>query len=274
MNAILKYPGGKWRMANWIISHFPEHHSYLEPFFGSGAVLFNKEPSHIETINDLDGEVINLFECIRKDPERLSREIFLTPYSREVYDKTFEEIPKDPYKRAVNFFIRLNMGHGYRTNGVKVGWKNDVNGRQRAYAVRQWNDTPNLIIEAAQRLKDVQIECMDAVELIRRFNHEDVLIYCDPPYMLNTRRAEQYRCEMDDAGHERLLDALLEHKGPVVLSGYETEQYAKKLRGWRKEEKTAYSQVISKKKEVLWMNFEKEKYEQQTVFDFAKNNPV
>lgn len=71
MNAVIKYPGAKWTLANWIIGRFPEHHSYLEPFFGSGAVLFTKERSNIETVNDLDGDVVNLFEWIRSDPERL-----------------------------------------------------------------------------------------------------------------------------------------------------------------------------------------------------------
>lgn len=70
MKAVMKYPGSKWSIAKWIISLFPEHHSYLEPFFGSGAVLFNKPRSNIETVNDLDGNVVNLFEWIRKDPER------------------------------------------------------------------------------------------------------------------------------------------------------------------------------------------------------------
>lgn len=117
MNAIMKYPGSKWSMADWIISFFPEHHSYLEPFFGSGAVLFNKPRSNIETVNDLDGNVVNLFECIRSDPERLAYQIYYTPYSRQVYDTAFTSVPEDKFERAVNFFIRLNMGHGFRTNG-------------------------------------------------------------------------------------------------------------------------------------------------------------
>ena len=108
-------------MARWIISFFPAHHSYLEPFFGSGAVLFNKPRSHIETVNDLDGNVVNLFEWIRRDPERLAREIYYTPYARQVYDDAFAQEPKDSFERAVNFYVRLNMGHGFRTNGEKVG---------------------------------------------------------------------------------------------------------------------------------------------------------
>lgn len=89
MKGITKYPGSKWRIADWIISHFPEHHSYLEPFFGSGAVLFNKPRSDIETINDLDGDVTNLFTWVRDDPERLAHEIYFTPYSRVVYESAF-----------------------------------------------------------------------------------------------------------------------------------------------------------------------------------------
>ncbi len=119
MKAVMKYPGSKWQLADWIISLFPEHHSYLEPFFGSGAVLFNKPRSNIETVNDLDGNVINLFEWIRKDPERLAHEIYWTPYARQVYEDAFATVPEDSLQKAVNFYIRLNMGHGFRTNGEK-----------------------------------------------------------------------------------------------------------------------------------------------------------
>ena len=122
MKAVMKYPGSKWSISNWIISFFPPHHSYLEPFLGSGAVLFNKPRSHIETVNDLDSNIVNLFEWMRKDPERLAREIYFTPYARKVYDDAFATVPADSFDRAVNFYIRLNMGHGFRTNGEKVGW--------------------------------------------------------------------------------------------------------------------------------------------------------
>ncbi len=257
MKAILKYPGSKWGLAKWIISFFPEHHSYLEPFFGSGAVLFHKSRSHIETVNDLDGAVVNLFACIRTDPERLARNIYYTPYSRQVYNSAFDaEIPADPFQWAAQFYIKLNQGHGFRTSGEKVGWKNDVQGRERAYAAMEWSILPERIMQAAERLRGVQIENMDAVELIGRFNYKNVLIYCDPPYVLKTRHGKQYRCEMDDSQHERLLDALEAHKGPVILSGYDSPLYSRRLRGWKRAEAVSYSQVGSKKKEVLWMNFE------------------
>lgn len=256
MKALLKYPGAKWSIADWVISFFPKHHSYLEAFFGSGAVLFRKPRSNIETVNDLDGEVVNLFECIRTDPERLAREIYLTPYARQVYEHAYTTVPDDAFQRARNFFIRCNMGHGFRVNGEKDGWKNDVQGRERAYAAKYWTHLPEGIIEAAERLRGIQIDNRPALELIPRFNHANVLIYADPPYMLNTRHGKQYRCEMDEQDHRELLDMLLAHKGPVVLSGYETDLYNSTLKGWKKEYTVSYSQVDSKKREVLWMNFE------------------
>lgn len=256
MKAIAKYPGSKWSLASWIISFFPEHHSYLEPFFGTGAVLFNKPRSNIETVNDLDGNVVNLFECMRSDPEKLARSIYLTPYAREVYEKAFRENPDDPAEKALNFYIRLNMGRGSRTNGEKVGWKNDVQGRERSYASQDWCNLPEKIVQAAERLRGVQIENRPAAELIPRFNFENVLIYCDPPYMPDTRHGKQYRHEMDARDHEELLSLLLEHKGPVILSGYGTDLYETMLTGWNRYEHTAYSQVCSKKREVVWMNYD------------------
>lgn len=256
MKAIAKYPGSKWSLADWIINFFPKHHSYLEPFFGSGAVLFNKPRSNIETVNDLDNNVVNLFECIREDPVKLASMIYMTPYAREVYERAYKEIPADKFDAALNFYIRLNMGHGFRTNGEKVGWKNDVQGRERAYASQGWCNLPEKIMQAAERLRGVQIENRPAIELIKKFNYENVLIYCDPPYMLETRHGKQYRCEMDAGDHEELLALLLKHKGPVVISGYDTELYDNMLAGWNRYETTAYSQVCSKKMEVLWINYD------------------
>ncbi len=256
MKSVIKYPGSKWRLAKWIINFFPSHHSYLEPFFGSGAVLFNKPRSNIETVNDLDGNVVNLFECIREDPEKLARMAYYTPYAREVYEKACIATPKDKYEAALYFYIRCNMGHGFRTTGERVGWKNDVQGRERAYAAQDWCSLTGKIFQVAERLRGVQIECRPAVELIRRFNSPRVLIYADPPYLLSTRHGKQYRYEMDNAAHADLLETLLAHEGSVLLSGYDNALYNDRLRGWHREEIMSYTQIRTKKKEVLWMNFE------------------
>lgn len=257
MNAIMNYPGAKWALADWIIDRFPPHHSYLEPFFGSGAVLFNKPRSHIETVNDLDGQVVNLFRWIRDDPQRLAEAVYWTPYARETYQAAFVEQDRaDSLRRAVDFYTRLMMGHGYRTTGERVGWKRDVAGRERAYAAEYWRAAPEVIKQAAERLRGVQIERRPAVELILASNQPNVLIYADPPYLLSTRHGKQYRHEMTDADHQELLDALKAHRGPVLLSGYDSELYREALKGWQREERTALAQDSTRRREVLWMNFE------------------
>lgn len=257
MKAIIKYPGSKWSIAEWIISFFPKHHSYLEPFFGSGAVLFNKPRSHIETVNDLDGNVVNLFGWIKNDPEKLAHEIYYTPYSRQAYEDSYAAVPGSSLEQAVNFCIRLNMGHGFRTAGGMVGWKNDIQGRERAYAAGDWRSLPGRILEAAERLRGVQIENRPAVEVMGRFNHKNVLVYLDPPYMPEVRHGKQYRHEMySEESHVELLDAALRHKGPVLISGYDTELYNAILEGWHKEGAFSRTQAGQKKREILWMNFE------------------
>ena len=258
-NAVIKYPGAKWGVAPWVISHFPEHRSYLEPFFGSGAVLFTKSRSAIETVNDIDGDVVNLFDWIRKDPARLAHAIRFTPYARDEYDRAWaaQYTETDNFRRAVNFYIRMMMGHGFRTTGEKVGWKNDVQGREAAYAAKCWAKTPEVIIQAAERLRGVQIENRPAVELIRRFNYQNVLIYADPPYMLSTRQnRKQYRHEMTDDDHMELLEAIKAHRGPAIISGYDSDLYNRELKGWYKDGRTSFTQTASKRREILWMNFE------------------
>lgn len=159
--------------------------------------------------------------------------------------------------RAVNFYIRMMMGHGFRTTGEKVGWKNDVQGREAAYAAKCWAKTPEVIIQAAERLRGVQIENRPAVELIRRFNYQNVLIYADPPYMLGTRQnRKQYRHEMTDDDHMELLEAIKAHRGPAIISGYDSDLYNRELKGWYKDGRTSFTQTASKRREILWMNFE------------------
>jgi len=252
---ILKYPGAKWRMADWIIANMPTHKTFLEPFFGSGAVLFSKTPSPIETVNDLDENVTNLFRLVRDFPKELSRRISETPYSRQEYDMTFDRLaPVDEFEKARRFLVQCWQGHGFRTNGYKVGWKNDVQGREKAYALSSWNRLPNWILQTTERLKQVQIECRPALEVIKRHAYDNVLIYADPPYVLNTRTAKQYRHEMSDSDHIELLDVLECHPGPVLLSGYASELYDSRLTNWTRKTAKALAEYGLKREEVLWIN--------------------
>lgn len=255
MNAILNYPGAKWGMAKEIISLMPPHRSYLEPFFGSGAVLFNKPPSAIETINDIDGDIVNFFKVLRECPDELAEAISLTPYARDVFDDAHDNRGVTEFDRAHRFAIRSRMGHGFKTY-QKTGFKIDVYARERSYCVSVWNRMPEMLSQAASRLKDVQIENRPALDLIKKFNHDNVLIYADPPYLLNTRGGKQYKCEMNEQDHVDLLAALYDHKGYVILSGYPSDMYDQELRGWNKIHRKSYNQNSDARTEVLWCNFE------------------
>lgn len=276
MKSIIKYPGSKWSIASWIIQHFPEHHSYLEPFFGSGAVLFNKKRSQIETVNDLDGYVTNLFSWVRDDPEQLARMVYWIPYARDSYEQAIA-ICKDELQVkdkahslvcAAAFCAKTMMGYGFRTNETKVGFKRDVQGREAAYAANGWKKLPDKIIKAAERLRGVQIENRPAVQLIREFRFQNVLIYADPPYVLSARSCSRamYKHEMTDDDHAELLDALRKHPGPVIISGYASDLYDDQLRDWYREEIKVRDQVGNKKQEVIWMNFQPCIQQQLLVF--------
>lgn len=256
MKTLLRYPGSKQRIAPWIIENIHSHHSYLEPYFGGGAILFNKEPSRIETVNDLDNDVVNLFRVIREKKDDLIESIVQTPYARTEYDDAFRKDADTitDIEKARIFLIRSMQGHGFRVY-EKCGWKKDVYGREAAYAVRYWNDLPEAITQIALRLKMVQIEHKPAVDLIKAFNHDNVLIYVDPPYVLSTRTRKQYRHEMTDQDHVELLETLLLHKGYVMLSGYDNDIYSDYLQGWRKISVPARAENNLPRTEVLWMNY-------------------
>lgn len=248
---ILHYPGSKWSMAEWIISHMPPHSTFLEPFFGSGAMFFNKEPSQLETINDIDGDVVNLFRMIRDRPEELAHLVRWTPYSREEYYASYEPVENE-LERARRFLVRCWMARGAKTSD-RTGWRHiiDHNGPR---PVHQWNEVPEKIMEVTDRLKGVQLEQQPAVKLIERHNRDDVLIYADPPYLLSTRSKRMYRNEMKDSDHIELLNALVTHTGPVILSGYDHPLYNERLSGWRRDEKTVQAEAGKIRTEVLWIN--------------------
>ena len=270
MRAVLRYPGSKWNIARKLVELIPEHHSYVEPYFGSGAVLFSKPISDIETVNDLDSNVTNLFRCIQKDSERLARMVMTTPFSREEYDRQFEGIEQtlciDSFERAAGFLLRCWQGHGFRTNGYKVGWKNDVVGRERAYALWNWYRLPEWIIELAERLRKVQIENRPAIEVIQRFDYKEVFMYIDPPYLLDTRRGKQYMHEMADKDHEELLITILQSRAKIMISGYESEMYNDYLSGWNKEYFSSCAECGRSRQEVIWMNY-KPLQKQISIFD-------
>lgn len=262
MNAIFRYPGSKWGIAKWIISNFPQGYEkmvYLEPFFGSGAVFFNKIPSAVETINDLDSDVVNLFQVLRNRPEELKRQLSLTPYSREEYDLSFISCD-EPVEKARRFMVRTNQAIGAKLDG-KSGWRNHKQ-MKIGGTVCKWGRICETINIATQRLRGdtthlVQIEHMDAFRLIERYNSKDVLMYLDPPYIKSSRKSGKlYRHEWSDEDHERLLELIADSQAKIILSGYPSELYDQYLQRWYKKETLSQTTSAAKATEVIWMNYE------------------
>ncbi len=249
---ILKYPGAKNSLAPWIIQHLPAHVHYVEPFLGSAGVFLNKQPSAHEVINDLDGDVVNLFTVMRTRGDELAREIELTPYARTEYYASYEPCD-EPLERARRFLVRAWQAHGYKAY-CRTGWRN--NGTKSLQPITAlWKDVPNRIRAVIDRLRDAEIESVPALELVTRYTTNDTLIYADPPYPLSTRKGRKlYRHEMTDTDHLTLLDALDAHPGAVVLSGYHCALYDERLSNWATVETQARSEKGGARTEVLWLN--------------------
>lgn len=252
---VLKYPGAKWLLADWIIGQMPVHRNYLEPFFGSGAVLLNKPRSGMETVNDLDHRVVNLFRVLREQPDELARVIALTPWAAEehrIADAAQNEPTGDPVEDARRFLVVAWQSHGADCKW-RNGWKRaSANGRVQP--ANTWARLPERMAVAADRLRGVHVECRPAIDVILRNAHTDCLIYADPPYPRSTRYRAYYRHEMTDDDHRLLLAALMAHPGPVLLSGYRCALYDDLLVHWRRVDRAANAERGRARIESLWLN--------------------
>jgi len=252
---ILKYPGSKWRMARHILRDLPPHTTYLEPFAGSLAVFFSKPPSRLETINDRDSRVVNLFRVVRERPDELARAVALTLWSREEYETTRALLPSgDQVEDARRFLVRCWQSHGSRLDRFN-GWRHSTQGnpRPRVYTT-DWGGLPDRLIAVAERLQAAQIECRPALDVLARYANPDCLVYADPPYVGSSRADSYYRHEMTDDDHLALLDALDAHPGPVLLSGYACALYDDRLAHWQRETVAATAEGGRARTEVVWRN--------------------
>lgn len=260
---VLKYPGAKWRLSDWIIAHMPPHEVYVEPFFGSGAIFFRKSPAKLETINDINGHVVNLFQVIRERPEDLAAAVALTPWAREEYDASYDRdlTALDPVEAARQFLVRTWQGYGSAADQHKNGWRMVLQRDKgpRTVPYRQWRNVPERILLAADRLKDAQIECRPAIPLLKANARPGVLVYVDPPYVLSTlsrgrNGRKVYDHQMSDEEHEELLSVLIEHPGHVLLSGYSHPMYDEALANWERVSIRAAVEKGQTREEVLWIS--------------------
>ncbi|EPJ7337210.1 DNA adenine methylase [Citrobacter amalonaticus] len=256
----IRYHGGKFRLAPWIIEQMPDHVCYVEPFGGAAGVLLQKTRSYAEVYNDLDSEVVNLFRVLR-DPElnqRLQEVCALTPYSRDEF-RAAKEATADPVERARRMVVRACMGFGTASGiGGDSGFRHDSK-RKYATPSHLWERYPETLAAVCQRLQGVIIENRDALAVMRSHDAETTLHYIDPPYMPETRSKghRYYRHEMTVEGHEQLLAVSRTMTGMVMISGYDHEVYNDMLSGWAKTEKASRISAgrgTKVRTECLWLN--------------------
>ncbi len=255
--------GGKFSHLDWLLPLLPECHHYCEPFAGSAAVLLNRDPSPVETYNDIDGELVNFFRVLREQKEDLTEAIGLTPFSREEFYiavNTNGE-PLSELERARRFFVRARQARTGLAQTASLGrWANCMNTSRAgmAGAVSRWLGSVEMLPQIALRLLRVQIENRAATKVIELYDNPESLFYCDPPYVHSTRGdSKAYRFEMNDKAHTELAAVLKRIKGKAAVSGYRCDLMDVLYKGWRRADAPAKKchSVKKTRHEALWMNY-------------------
>jgi DNA adenine methylase len=264
--------GAKGRLAPTIVKLFPPHQTYVEPFLGGGSVFFAKPPSPVEVVNDVHGDLVNFFRVLRDgvQRDRLIELVEGTPWSREEFCDALAARKagrwKDDAERAWLFLVATRQAR----NGVgrrPSDWSCTVGKTTGGASSRtsMWMRLPERLAAAGLRLQAAQIECGSSQAVLDRYESENTLVYCDPPYLHSTRCKKgrnSYDHEMTEVDHARLLLRLREYKGKVVLSGYASALYDEMLAYWHRIEINTVSSASTKKNkqdarrtEVLWLNY-------------------
>jgi DNA adenine methylase len=277
-NPILIYRGSKYKIAPKIIELFPKHKIYIDCFGGGGGMLIRKPLSEVEVYNDIDKTIVDLMRVLRDkhQSKELIRKLLLTPYSREEFyrsDDYREE--QDLIEKARKIYIRSYMGFGSLglLEKKNIGFKGQIIAANESLYV--WCSLPKRLTYIAKRLSCVLIENRCAFEIIKEHNNnKDVLLYCDPPYVMATRSngydgRDKYINEMDDKDHENLINLLKQSKSNVILSGYNSELYNDLLKGWYKHE-FIHTRMAGRGSryttECIWTNCTGNKYNQTALF--------
>ena len=255
---ILRYHGGKWRIATWIIDHMPAHRIYVEPFAGAASVLLRKPRANVEVVNDLHGRLVNVFRVLR-DPvlaARLERLLRLTPYALLEYRQA-REIADDPVEDARRMLVLGYQAHGSTgpCGGKMSGWRRGLRPRGPSSA-DEWARVPDHIEWWTQRLQGVFIEHDNAFNVIPRWDTPDTLFYVDPPYLEQTRATKlgNYAYEMSDGEHRKLSELLHNVQGMVILSGYPSPLYDHLYSDWHRVERKSIADNRRPTTEALWIS--------------------
>jgi DNA adenine methylase len=263
---VMRYHGGKWRMAEWITSFFPPHFTYVEPFGGSASVLMRKPRSKAEVYNDLDDQIVNVFSVLRdkEKSQELADVCRLTPYSRKDFELSYQsddDVSRIEKARRTLFRAFAGFGSAGATKG-RTGFRSYAGEKRSNPPAMDWAKYPDHIARFCSRLQGVLLESRPALDVISQFDSPETLFYLDPPYLHETRCIDgekYYRHEMSDDDHLSLLDVLQDIQGMAILSGYASPLYEKKLigQGWIRFDNPSQANGRSgtvNRTETLWIN--------------------
>lgn len=255
--------GGKFSHLDWLLPLLPPCHHYCEPFGGSAAVLLNRNPSAVETYNDIDGEVSNFFRVLREEGSELVRAIGLTPFSREEF---FVACSTNGHKigdleRARRFFIRARQVRTGLAQTASIGRWANCKGTSRAGmsgVVSRWLGSVRTLPSIAERFLRVQIENRPAADVVRLYDSKQTLFYCDPPYPHSSRHDNKaYGTEMSDEEHRQLASLLHRVRGKVAVSGYRCDLMDDLYEDFSRHDASAKicHSVKKPRREALWVNY-------------------
>jgi DNA adenine methylase len=262
----LRYHGGKWLLAPFVIAHMPPHRIYCEPFGGAASVLMRKPRSYGEVYNDLDDMVVTYFRVLR-DPAsaaELERRVRLTPFSRSEFTWSYGA-PRDDIDQAHRLVVRSFMGFGSAamTSTHVTGFRSNTH-RSGTTPARDWVTWPEQVIAFTERLLGVVIENRPAADVMAQHDGLLTLHYVDPPYPHSTRSSMRngtrpgvkhaYRHEMDDAAHCALAKQLCGLTGMVLLSGYRCAMYDEMYGDWTRIDRATFADGARPRTESLWLN--------------------
>ena len=258
------YYGAKQRVARKIVSTLPPHNAWVEAFCGSAALTLAKPAAPIEVINDLDGQIVNLFSQLRTNAKALCRAIALTPYARAEFEKARTRSDAvGALEKARRFLVATMMTVNATPGSRRAGFSfTDSYAREGKEArVSRWYNLPARLERVVERLRHVRVENRDARDLLRMFaDRPATLVYLDPPYY--TKREHRYVIETGDRDfHEELLGICLKARCMLLISGYRNDLYEKLLRpdaGWSTTRIQTHTRDTKGKDyartEVLWRN--------------------
>lgn len=266
------YFGGKFTIADKLQHFFPKHIHFVDVFMGSLAVSLNKQPSKIDTANDINGDVVNFFKVLRENPEELISSLLLTPIAREEFNASWDMDGCSELEKARKFYVRIRQSFcGMGAQRKNKGW-HMVKTKSRANlgeTISKWHGGIEKLYPVIDRLTHIQIENKDFRTLIPSLDFKDAFFYCDPPYPRDVRSSyNDYKFEFSKKDHEELAELLKNIKGLAMVSGYDGPTMKKLYGDWYIHKfPVKYNNIRSSQvQECIWMNYDPSQIKKTPLF--------